>query len=760
MKKSGAAVNAFSDYAFNIFLSIVVIGFLLFISGCKSASEGKKQLTDKERMKLEASATPGVEKKVLDLLSKMTLEEKVGQMVQIMPGKSLDSSAVMHGQRNVGAVYFNMDDMETFSMKQWFDMVTAYQNTFFNNNRLKIPLIIAQCHQHGAVYVKNATIFPHNLTLAATFTPRFGEDMGNVTVLESADLGHNFVWVPVMDVGRNHRWSRFFETMGESSYLCARMGDAIVKGVQDTIITSPYKVAACIKHFIGYSDPRSGWDRSPVIISDQELYEYYVPSFMACIDAGAKIIEANSGEVNGIPVHASHRLLTTLLRDELGFKGLLNSDYEDIRKLATYHHVAPNEKEAAYLGVMAGLDLVLTPFDMNFADDVIALVKEGRISEERINLSVARVLRLKFELGLFEHPYPRNDRFDRLARPESTEKALAAAREAIVLLKNDNNLLPLHQQSSKRILVTGFNANKRMATSGGWTRPTNSPKAKTVFEGITEQFQKSKVTLVDSDIAKIKSGAKEADVIIYAAGEDPYSEQAGNIQEMDLPDDQVDQIKAAISTGKPVILIMIAGRPRTITKVFDQCKAVLWAGLPGYEGARAIAEILDGTVNPSGKLPFAYPYTDSRNLTYNQKYHDLQLTKNLKVPWTIADFGSGLSYTSFTYSDIQLSDTIINGKNASLKAMVKVTNTGKLEGKEAVLWFLWDEVGSITRPIRELKYFEKEMIKSGESKTFTFLIDPIRDLSFPNEKGEKLIEEGYFTLSVGNQVARFRLKGL
>ncbi len=270
------------------------------------------------------------------------------------------------------------------------------------------------------------------------------------------------------------------------------------------------------------------------------------------------------------------------------------------------------------------------------------------------------------------------------------EKALEAAREAIVLIKNENNLLPLNPQTSKKIIATGFNANKRMATSGGWTVSTNSPKAKTVFEGIKEQFRGSNIILVDNDAVKIKSNTNEADTIIYIAGEDPYSEQDGNIQDMNLPDNQVEQIKTAISTGKPVILVMVAGRRRIITRVFDGCKAVIWAGLPGYEGARVIAEILCGAVNPSGKLPFSYPYTDSRNLNYNQKYHYLQLTKNLKVPWTIADFGTGLSYTKFVYSDLKLSDTLIKGKNSSLKATVNVTNTGKCDGKEAVLWFIWD----------------------------------------------------------------------
>lgn len=739
----------------NYCLNLSVLVLIIFSLSCINETDQKKQISDKDRMKKETGANREIEKKIKNLLSELTLEEKVGQMVQIIPSNIQDTVLTAElARRNVGCIYYS----PYFSMEEWYNFVNEYQKTFLKYNRLKIPFLLANCHQHGATYVKNSTIFPHNISLAATFNPKFGTDMGNVTVLESSDLGHNFIWVPVMDIGRNHRWSRFYETFGESYYLCARMGEAIVKGIQDTIITRPYKVAACAKHFIGYSHPRSGWDRSPAIIADQELYEFHVPSFKACIDAGVKIIEANSGEVNGIPVHASYRLLTELLRDELGFKGVLNSDFEDIRKLATYHRVAENEKEAAFLGVMAGLDLILTPRDMIFADDLIELVKEGRISEDRIDLSVSRILRLKFELGLFDHPFPRNDRFDRLAMPESTAKALEAARESIVLLRNENNILPLNSQVCKKIIVTGFNANKRMATSGGWTVKTDSEKAKTVYEGLKEEFNKCSVVLVDDDISNIKSHAKDADIIIYVAGEDPYSEQGGNIQDMNLPDEQLSQIKMAISTGKPVVLIMVAGRPRIITKVFYDCDAVIWAGLPGYEGARAISEILSGAVIPSGKLPFSYPYTDSRNLNYNQKHHDVQLTKNLKVPWTIADFGSGLSYTDFSYSEIQLSDTIIEGKNTTLQATVNITNTGKFDGKESVLWYIWDEVGSITRPVKELKFFEKQFIKKGESRIFTFNINPIKDLSYPDEKGELQIEEGYFTIFTGDKSARFYLK--
>ncbi|MGB9746475.1 MAG: beta-glucosidase family protein [Bacteroidales bacterium] len=748
---------------------LAVTAMFLVSACCRKNPDKPHRLAYAERMKREASTDRNIEKRVRELLSQMTLEEKVGQMMHLqyipdMPTvypenyPQIDTQRIiMYAKKNVGTF---IDDVG-ITQEKWYNFINGLQRIYLENNRLKIPFLWSACHQHGAGYVVNSTIFPHNLTLAATFNTEFAHQMGLITVYESADLGHNFIYVPVVDVGRNQRWSRFYETFGESSYLCARMGEAIVKGIQDTSIASPYRAAACAKHFIGYSDPRSGWDRTPATIADQELYEYYVPPFKACIDAGVKIIEANSSEVNGIPVHASYRLLTTLLRDELGFKGVLNSDWEDIRKLATVHKVAENEKEAAYLGVEAGIDLFLTPYDTKFGDDVIQLVREGRISEDRIDLSVARILRLKLELGLFEHPYPRNDRFDRLATPASSEMALNAARESIVLLKNEGNLLPLNKKKRLNLIVTGFNANKRMATSGGWTNRWSplgdnvfTDKAQTLVEGISHEFAGSSVVFEKNPYST--KNVRNCDAIIYVAGEDPYAEGTGLINDMVLPENQLNEIKSAISTGIPVILVLVSGRPRIISDVWDDCKAVLWAGLPGYFGAKAIGEILAGKVNPSGKLPFSYPYTASRNLTYNHKNSERALIMETQLPWTIADFGSGLSYTTFRYDSLHVSDTIISGRHNEITAEVTVTNTGSVTGKEAVLWFIRDECGTITRPVRELKYFEKQEIKPGESKKFIFKINPLRDLSYPDEKGNAILEEGYFTLTVGDKSVRFK----
>jgi beta-glucosidase len=387
-----------------------------------------------------------------------------------------------------------------------------------------------------------------------------------------------------------------------------------------------------------------------------------------------------------------------------------------------------------------------------------ALVKEGKISEERINLSVSRILRLKLELGLFENPYPRNDRFNRVGAPENKAKALEAARESIVLMKNENTL-PLN--AATKILLAGPTADVKRALTGGWTLrwspdddsvfPKNMLTVKTALE---KEFP-GKVSVATS-AADIKSKSAAANAIVLAIGEMPYAEGFGSIQDISLPEDQVELIKAAQATGKPVILVIISGRPRVITKVYDGSKAVLFAGLPGFEGAQAIAEIISGKVNPSAKMSFNYPYSVNRLVPHNHKISEVQLAHEIPNPIALVPFGTGLSYTTFEYSKLTLSDSVMS-ENGEITAAVTVKNTGSREGKEAVLWFLHDEVASISRPIRDLKYYDKALIKPGESKTFSFVIKS-SSLSFPNKKGEWLLEDGYFTLMTGNLKTRFKLQ--
>jgi beta-glucosidase len=468
----------------------------------------------------------------------------------------------------------------------------------------------------------------------------------------------------------------------------------------------------------------------------------------------------NSGEINGQPVHASSWALTEVLRNQLKFKGVVVTDWEDIIRLYRNHKAAENEKEATYLAITAGIDVAMTPYTTTFCDLLRDLVKEGRITEERIDLSVSRILRLKFELGLFENPYPRNDRFNRIGTPENRAKALEAARESIVLMKNEN-VLPLEPGKIKNVLLAGPNANLKQPLAGGWTLrwiPAEEgiyPKDMlTVYTALQKEF--SKVTLA-ANAAEVKSKAAGADAIVLAVGEMPYSEGFGSIQDINLPDDQIELIKTAQATGKPVILVMISGRPRVITKVYDRCKAALFAGLPGFEGAQAIAEIISGKVNPSAKMSFNYPYSVNRLVPHNHKVSEVTLAHEIPNPIALVPFGYGLSYTTFEYSNLTVNDSLAASADGEIKVSVTVTNTGTREGKEAVLWFVHDEIASISRPVRDLKYYEKASFKPGEAKTFTFTIVPNRDLTFPNKLGEAILEDGYFTVMVGNLKTRFKL---
>ncbi|MBT1706059.1 glycoside hydrolase family 3 N-terminal domain-containing protein [Chryseosolibacter indicus] len=757
---------------------VAIVMAILVLSGFNTINKPQKEDPSSiaKRRKAERSNNPQIEKKIDELLSKMTLEEKIGQMTQIN-----NSEIVTNAQWGNGAdlsIEIKVDTARLGKMlrkyhvgsflngiavspETWYKFYKDLQEYNMKVSRLKIPIIYGVDHMHGPNYVEGATIFPHAINTAATYNNKFPEEMARVTAIETADLGHQWLFAPVFDLSRTPLWGRFYETLGESPYVAATMGSIFVKTAQNETAVAPYKIGATAKHFLAYSDPKYGWDRGPVDVSDQALYEFHVPPFKAAIEAGVKTVMINSGEINGVPVHASYRILTQLLRDELKFKGVAVTDWEDIIRLYRNHKVAQNEKEATYKAIMAGVDVAMTPYTTDFCDYLRALVQEGKISKERIDLSVSRILRLKLELGLFENPYPRNDRFKKIGSPEHKAKALEAARESIVLMKNEN-ALPLN--SGKKIVVAGPVANLKRPLAGGWTLrwiPAEEeiyPKDMlTVFTALQKEFTGSNVSIANN-ADEIKSKAAGADALVLAVGEMPYAEGFGSIHDINLPQDQIDLVKAAQATGKPVILVIISGRPRVIASVYKDCKAVLFAGLPGFEGAQAIAEIISGKVNPSAKLSFNYPYAVNRLIPHNHKISEVTLAHEIENPIALMPFGTGLSYTTFEYSNLQLSDSVLSNANAEIKASVTVKNSGSREGKEAVLWFIQDEVASITRPVRDLKYYEKQTLKPGESKTFSFTIKPSQHLSFPNEKGEPLLEDGYFTVTVGNLKTRFKLK--
>jgi beta-glucosidase len=720
--------------------------------------------------------TDPLDKRVEDLLVRMTLEEKIGQMTQINITMIMTDSLQAHYD---SVTAFQLDTNKLINLitkyhigsflngrgvaaSSWFNYMDKFCRVNMKYSRLKIPIIYGVDQVHGSSYIKEGTIFPHNINIAASFDTIFARQMGEVTVSETAGLGHNWIFAPVLDLGRNKFWGRYYETFGEDTYLASRMGVAFINGIQQSK-AGPYKAVACAKHFIGYSDPKSGWDRSPAEIPDQILREFFLPSFKAGIDAGVGTIMINSGEVNGVPVHASYDILTKLLRHELGFKGVAVTDWMDIIALQKVHFVAENEKEATLMAINAGIDMAMTPLTTDYCRYVRELVKEGRITEERINMSVRRILKLKFKLGLFENPYPDKNYAARLGQEENKSKARQAAEESIVLIKNDGTLPLLN---AKNILVMGPCANKKLTLCGGWTYmfaaksdywfPADMP---TVYTALKTEFSNADVSLCGFEDVSAKAAG--ADVIMMVAGEDwAYAETEGNMNDLNLSGNQEAWIRKAIATGKPVVLILTEGRPRIIGSVFDECKAVLFAGLPGTEGGTAIARILSGKVNPSGKMSFTYPYKQGHIIPYNHKRSEYSMIRPVSAEmkrFAIAEFGSGLSYTTFSYQDLVLNDSIINGQE-KITAKVKVTNTGKIAGKESVLWFISDEYASITRPVKELAFFQKVLLQPGETKELSFTIGPRAHLSFPDKNGKILLEDGSFVLSVGNLKKKFYLK--
>ncbi|WP_375419549.1 glycoside hydrolase family 3 N-terminal domain-containing protein [uncultured Hymenobacter sp.] len=736
-------------------------------------------------------AAPQWSPRVRQLLSQMTLDEKIGQMTQLTNATinhtgeqkdiTLDSAKLVPLIRDFHVGSFL--NGEAVPPAQWVKFLSAVQRIALRESRLHIPIIYGVDHMHGASYVSGAAIFPHNLNLAATFNPVFAQQEARATVLESADLGHRWVFAPVLDLGVNVYWPRLYETYGEDPHVASVMGAAYVKELQGNQDIAPFKVAGCGKHFLGYSDPRNGWDRTNALIPDQRLQEFFRPSFQAAIDAGLKSIMINSGEINGEPVHASKAILTDLLRRQMGFQGVAVTDWQDIIRLVTVQKTAPNEKEATWMALDAGVDMAMTPYTTDFCRYVKELVREGRLSEERINLSAGRVLQMKDDIGLFEYPMPRADRLNRIGDPALQLQAVQAARESVVLLKNERNTLPLRPAQVKRLLVLGPSADSRANLAGGWTlawqgraEPAYPREVLTLLAALKKEFPRAQVeTLPYQDAAgkvqltAISAAARRADAIVLALGERPYAEGLGNSSDLTLPDDQRQLVQAAQGSGRPTVLVLIGGRPLIVRAVADKAGAIVWAGLPGFGGGQALAEVLSGKTNPSGRLPFTYPQFAGHTANYHHDNNENSLelsdfgagfeSRGPKYKSAmLTEFGQGLSYTSFRYQNLQLADSVLSGRG-TLRATVQVTNTGTLPGQEAVLWFLTDEVGRITRPVRLLKHFEKQAFAPGQTRELVFEIRPDQHLSYPGPAGESRLEDGYFTLRVGDQSRRFRYAG-
>ena len=730
-------------------------------------------------------------RKADELLAKMTLEEKVGQMTQleismvstgrnqeirIDPAK-LEKAVVKYG---VGSI-LNVAD-QALTLDRWHETIRQIQDAS-KRTRLKIPVLYGIDTIHGANYVQGATLFPQPLAMAATWNPELMMRASEVAAIETRAAGIPWTFSPVLDTGRQPLWPRLWETSGEDTYLATVMGVASVRGYEGADLSSPERVASCLKHYMGYGLPLSGRDRTPAWIPEIYLREYVLPPFKAAVDAGARTVMVNSGEINGVPVHVSHFVLTDILRKELGFKGVAVSDWEDIKKLVTIHRVAANEKEATRMSVMAGIDMSMVPSDHSFADHLLALAKEGAVPQSRIDEAVRRILTLKFELGLFDDPMPNASLKAKFATPESRRLSLEAAREALTLLKNTNDLLPLGK--NQRVLVTGPTADSLVSLNNGWTyvwqgsEESLYPKDRpTIRQAIETKIGKANTTYVpgtritraptgpsnttptdideEVDIAAAARAARDADVVVLCLGEGSYTETPGNITDLTLPEPQLKLAAAVAAIGKPVVIVLVEGRPRIINRIADGAGAILMAYNPGNEGGQAISDVLFGDYNPSGRLPITYPRHPNALLNYDHKGYENQNTTFGLTPFNPQfPFGHGLSYTTFKYDGLKLSRKSLSEKD-KLTVNVTVTNTGRRAGSEVVQLYVRDMVASITPPDKRLKRFAKIHLEPGQSRNLTFELDR-DDLSFIGQNNRPVVEPGDFELLIGGLTEKFTL---
>ncbi len=718
-----------------------------------------------------------MDKKISELLSRMTLKEKVGQMTQITLDKFynkgiLDTTLIREYiiQYGIGSILNthvnNNGSIIALTMKEWRDLQTIIQNNALEA-RLKIPILYGIDAIHGATYLEGATLFPHNIAMAATRDLELVSEATIITAKEVRACGIRWNFDPVLGVGRQPLWSRFEETFGEDTYLVSKMGRAVITAYEGDGLDKNSAVASCMKHYLGYSDPRTGKDRTPAYIPEIVLRQIFLPPFKEAIDAGTSTVMINSGSINGIPVHANKYLLTDVLKKELGFQGLVMSDWEDIIALYDKHHVAKENKEAVLIAVNAGIDMSMVPSDLSFYKDLISLVKEGKVQESRIDDAVRRILQVKYRLGLFDNPFPEKGTEDYYERPDDKQVALTAARKAITLLKNDSisghPVLPL--SNNLRLLVAGPGANSRATLNGSWSYTWQGKDEScfpsdisTIRQAIEEKVGKDNVINVApagfqevslQQIRDLQKYASKSDVIVLCLGENSYAESPGSIDDLTLSKDQLKLAEAALKMGKPIVLILTEGRPRVISKIEPQIPAVLLTYRPGNMGASAIADVLFGDVNPSGKLPYTYPRSTGNIMTYDMP---VRSTPYYKPQWP---FGFGLSYTTFSTSLKLSHDTLKIDDTLQVSVMLK--NTGNRDGEFAVDLFVRDITATIVPPMSKLRKFKRVALKAGESSEIIFKLSN-EDWSFIDSSLKSRIEEGNMMIIVGDKETAFYLK--
>jgi beta-glucosidase len=725
-----------------------------------------------------------IDKKVTELLSKMTIEEKIGQMTQITittfdakdKKGEIDLTKLNEAiqKYHIGSI-LNCPNPGAPTIKRWNEVITTISNEA-NKTRLKIPVLYGIDAIHGSSYTAGATLFPQQIGMAATFNTDIVKRGAEISAYETRASSIPWVFSPDLDLPRNPSWSRMWESFGEDVYLSAQMGEAMVKGFEGNDVGSKYNVASCMKHYIGYGSTTTGKDRTPSIIPERVLRQFDLTIYQTAIKAGAKSIMISSGEINGTPVHASKYLITDVLKNELGFQGVVVTDWKDIIYLYTRHKVAENNRDAVKLSVMAGIDMSMVPEDYTFYNDLLDLVAKGEVPMSRIDDAVTRILKMKFELNLFQSTVANLKEYPKFGSQEFIDVAYTAASESITLLKNNNSVLPLNKH--EKILVTGPTANSMKYLNGGWSynwqgenSDTYAADKMTILEALQSKIGKENVlytpgadlaNLDDTEIAKAVEMAKGVSKIVLCLGEKNYTETPGDISNLYLT---TPQIKLALALSKlniPIILVLNEGRPRLISDFEDKMSAVVQCYLPGNEGARALTDVLYGDINPSGRLPYNYPRYPNSLEKYNRKYteslgdeeqnNDAEYEKSYSPQF---EFGTGLSYTTFEYSNLNIDKTQISVTD-DLKVTVDIKNTGKTNGKTSVLLYLSDKVASITPEVKALKRFEKINLAPGESKTVTFTLNQ-KDLQFVNNDLKWISEKGTFKIQVDTLIKEFVL---
>ena len=730
---------------------------------------------------------PKIEAQVEQTLKKLTLEEKIGQMMELVTDLfgANDKNGVFYidehktdsilSRYKIGSI-LNAPNTCAPTAKQWEKYIAQIQK--ISMKRIGIPCVFGLDQNHGSTYTQGGTLFPQNINVAATFNREIARRSAEATAYETRAVSVPWTYSPTVDLGRDARWPRIWENFGEDCYLSSEMGKAMVYGFQgeDPNNIDQYHIATSMKHFMGYGVPWTGKDRTPAYISPADLREKHFAPFLAGLQAGALTVMVNSASVNGMPMHANKDILTGWLKEETGWDGVLITDWADINNLYTREMVAKDKKDALRIAINAGIDMIMEPYSCDACGYLVELVKEGKIPMSRIDDACRRVLRMKYRLDLFKNPTQKLKNYPKFGGEEFAKLALEGATESMVLLKNEGNILPL--QHGKKILLTGPNANQMRCLDGGWSYTWQGHRAdefagkyNTIYEAFCNEYGKENVILNqgvtynetgkyweenEPQIQGAVDAAKNADVIVACIGENSYTETPGNLTDLWLSENQRNLVKELAKTGKPVVLVLNEGRPRLIADIEPLAQGIIDILIPGNMGGDALVGLVSGKSNFSGKMPYTYPKEINSLANYDFKKSEEVGTMegaydyNAKITqqW---GFGYGLSYTSYKYSNLKVSQSDFRHGDI-IKVSVDVKNTGKVAGKESVLLFSSDLIASMVPDGRRLRAFDKVELQPGETKTMTFELKA-DDLAFVGWDGKWRLEEGDFKLMIADQSA-------